>query len=119
VPSKYKYLDKALLTKINYLSDKVLKYNRTLPDEVIDALPDDKFFPITFTLLHEHRAGVPCEPHVRCIIAVPQIENVGRQLILDMEMGTYELLPDVELPDLPNRDGNEKIDSDQTAPVPA
>jgi hypothetical protein len=36
-----------------------------------------------------------------------------------MEMGTYELLPDVELPDLPNRDGNEKIDSDQTAPVPA
>lgn len=94
---KYKYIDKDLLLKINHISDKVLKYNRTLPETVIDALPDDKLFPIVFTLLHEHKAGKPCDPHVRCIIAVP--ENVGRQLILDVEMGMFELLPEVEIPD--------------------
>jgi nitrite reductase/ring-hydroxylating ferredoxin subunit len=58
VPRKVKYLDKHYLQIINRISDKVQKYNRTLPDKLIDALPDDKFFPITFTMMHEHRAGV-------------------------------------------------------------
>lgn len=96
---KYKYLDKHYLKLINHVSDKILKFNRTLPESVIDDLPDDKFFPITFTLLHEHRAGVPCEPHVRCMIAVPDKETGEMtQLLLDMDMSIYDVLPEVELP---------------------
>lgn len=102
---KYKYLDKHYLKIINHVSDKVLKYNRTLPDDVIDALPDDKFFPITFTLPHEHRAGVQCEPHVRCIIAVPEKETQNMtQLILDMDLSIFDVLPEVELPDVTEKE---------------
>ena len=95
---KIKYLDKQNLQRINYLSDKVLKYNRTLREDFVDSLPDDKFFPITFTMMHEHRAGVACEPHVRCMIAVPFNGGI-EQVILDMESGLYDLLPEAELPD--------------------
>lgn len=98
---KYKYLDKTNLLRINYLSHHVLKYNRTLPDELIDALPDDKLFPITFTMLHEHRAGVACEPHVRCIINAPNQTGVMQTLILDVDMVIYNCLPEVEIPDAP------------------
>lgn len=112
--NKYKYLDKHHLKQINHLSLHVLKYNRAIREDVIDALPEDKFFPITFTMLHEHRAGKPCEPHVRCIILTPGPENERQTLILDMEMGIFNLLPEVELPSRPD---NEKIDSDSSAPV--
>lgn len=96
---KYKYIDKHYLRIINHLSHDVLKYNRTLPDELIAALPDDTFFPIIFTLLHEHKAGVACEPHMRCIILTSPEEGQRQQLILDMEMGIFDRLPEVEVPD--------------------
>jgi hypothetical protein len=98
VPRKVKYLDKHYLQLINHLSQNVLKYNRTIREDVIDSLPSDKFFPITFTMMHEHRAGVACEPHVRCMIAIPYNGGV-EQVILDMEAGLYDLLPEAELPD--------------------
>jgi hypothetical protein len=102
--NKYKYLDKGVLDKINHTSRDIIKFNRALPQEVIDALPADKFFPVIWSMLHEHIAGVAVEPHMRCIIAVPAETGPegtrGRErLILDMEMGIYDLLPEVELPD--------------------
>lgn len=106
---KYKYLDKHYLKIINHVSDKILKFNRTLPESVIDELPDDKFFPITFTLPHEHRAGVPCEPHIRCMIAVPdKLTGDMTQLLLDMDLSIFDTLPEVELPDSATR---EKIEA--------
>lgn len=111
---KCKYIDKQLLKKVNHLSLHVLKYNRAIREDVIDALPDDKFFPITFSMLHEHKMGKPCDPHVRCIIATPGPDETRQQLILDMEMGIFELLPEIEVP---SRDDDEKIDSDQNDPV--
>lgn len=101
MPRKCKYIDKTNLQRINYLAQHVLKYNRAIQDEVVDDLADDKFFPITFTMLHEHRAGVPCEPHVRCMILVQDREGNRKQLILDMESGIYDLLPEIELPEQP------------------
>lgn len=93
-PKSYKYLDKDLLNKINYISREVMKYNRSLPQSVVDSLPDDKFFIITFSMLHEHIAGKPADPHVRCMIyAGPTVPHT---LILDMEMGLYDMLPTVE-----------------------
>jgi hypothetical protein len=101
---KYKYLDKDILNKINYTSRDIMKFNRALPQEVIDALPADKFFPIIWSMIHEHIAGRAVEPHMRCMIVVPSETGsegqTGRErLLLDMEMGMYDLLPEVELPD--------------------
>lgn len=110
--AKYKYLDKHYLNLINHISRDVIKYNRSLPQEIIDALPEDKFFPIVFTMMHEHIMGKQVEPHVRCIIAVPANKinespsefgfttNTRDRLILDMEMGLFDLLPEVELPEI-------------------
>lgn len=108
--NKYKYLDKEVLNNINHVSRDVIKYNRALPQNIIDALPDDKLFPINWCMLHEHIAGKAVEPHMRCMILVPILSspdrNAGRYqtLILDMEMGLFDLLPEVELPDTPVSD---------------
>lgn len=100
MPKKYKYIDKQCLQAVNHKTIHVLKYNRAIREDVIDALPDDKLFPIVFSMLHEHKAGVACEPHVRCIIMTPAGENDGRQqLILDMEMNVFDILPEIEIPD--------------------
>lgn len=96
---KYKYLDKENLKRINYLSLHVLKYNRAIREDAIDDLEDDKLFPITFSMIHEHRAGVACEPHVRCIISGRNKQGVHQQMILDMEIGLFNLLPEVEVPE--------------------
>ena len=106
MPNKYKYLDKEVLNNINRISRDVMRYNRSLPQNIIDALPDDKLFPISWCMMHEHIAGKVVEPHVRCMIIVPSLSGpegvTGRQtLILDMEMRLFDLLPDVELPDTP------------------
>jgi hypothetical protein len=92
----YKFVDKTILQRINHLAAHILKYNRAVPDEVIDALPDDKFYPISFAMVHEHRAGKPCEPHMRCIFLTPNRDTGDMQhLIIDVEMGLYDLLPSV------------------------
>lgn len=97
--AKYKYLDKHYLNLINHISRDVIKYNRSLPQEIIDALPDDKFFPIVFTLVHEHIMGKAVEPHMRCMIAVPSAGSSMDKLLLDMEMGLFNMLPEVDLPE--------------------
>lgn len=94
-----KYIDKKYLQIVNHLSTNVLKYNRTLPDSLVDALPEDKFFPIVFAMVHEHRAGKSCEPHMRCMFAVPDPTGEIQTALLDVEMGIYDLLPSVEIPD--------------------
>lgn len=96
---KFKYLDKELLAKLNDVSEKVLKYNRTIPNEVIDQLPADKFFIVSPLMVHEHRAGKACDPHMRCnIYAGPDAAHLG-YMILDIEMGLYDMLPEVDAPD--------------------
>lgn len=96
---KYKYLNKEYLDRINYLSRDVMKYNRSLPQELIDQLPEERFYIITFAMLHEHIACKPAEPHVRCLIyGGPDVPN---PMILDMEMGLYDMLPEVEAPAKP------------------
>jgi hypothetical protein len=96
-----KYFDKSLLKTINYFSSKILQYNRTLSPAFIDTLPDDKLFPVVFTLLHEHKAGQPCDPHMRCMIAVQDLAGNFHRVMLDVEMRLYERLPTAEVPDTP------------------
>ncbi len=93
-----RYVDKNLLDKINYISSKLMKYNRALPQEVIDSLPNDMFFIVIPLLVHEHIAGKPATPHMRCrIYTGPDLEAIrGHMLLLDIEMGMYELIPTFE-----------------------
>jgi hypothetical protein len=93
---KYKYLDKETLQKINYVSDKIMKYNRVLDPAAIDELPDGLFFPVVPVLIHEHIAGKPADPHMRCLIYTDFVGKVP--FILDIEMGLYDLLPSVVAP---------------------
>jgi hypothetical protein len=94
---KYKYIDKETLQKINYVSDKIMHYNRSIPAELVDALPNDLFFPVMPVLIHEHIAGKPADPHMRCLIYTDPLS--GRvPFILDIEMGLYDLLPEVNTP---------------------
>ena len=99
-----KYVDKNLLDKINHISSKLMKYNRTIPQEVIDSLPSDKFFIVTPLLVHEHIAGKPADPHMRCrIYTGPDLEAMrGHMLLLDIEMSMYELIPVFEHNPEPN-----------------
>ena len=90
----YKYLDKNLLERINAVSRDVLKYNRALPQDYVDKLPSDRFYVITWSMIHEHIAGQPAEPHMRCLIyGGPGVLN---PMILDMHMSFYDLLPETE-----------------------
>jgi hypothetical protein len=91
-------VDKNLLDKINYISTRLMKYNRTIPQAVIDSLPSDKFFIVMPLLVHEHIAGKPAAPHMRCRISPgPDLEELrGHMLLLDIEMGMYELIPTFE-----------------------
>jgi hypothetical protein len=93
---KYKYLNKEFLNRINHISRDVMKYNRSLPQDLIDRLPEERFYIITFSMLHEHIAGKPADPHVRCLIyGGPDVPN---PMILDVEMGLYDTLPEAEVP---------------------
>ena len=98
----YKVLDRDLLSKINDSSTHQFKYNRTIDPEFIAQLPENKLFPIVFTMMHEHRAGKACEPHVRAMIAVPspgETTGLSDRLILDISSYLFEVIPEITVPE--------------------
>jgi len=62
-----KIFDKADLTLANNLALK-LGYNRAIEPEYLKATPDDSLWAVTFNMIHEHKAGQPTEPHIRCML---------------------------------------------------
>ena len=100
MPKKIKYLDKDLLNKINHISQTIYHYNRTIPQHVIDALDPEKFVVVTFNMLHEHIAGKPADPHVRCIMQ-QSAQQPSEPMILDIPMDLYEVLPTHTIEDKP------------------
>lgn len=105
---KVKYLNKDQLDKVNKRAI-AKNYNRAVQQEFIDGLPDDLNFPITLTLVHEHAAGKPVEPHMRCRIMTGQaLFGPFHDIYVDIDMGMYEMLPEREIPDPPKRD-KEKV----------
>jgi hypothetical protein len=87
----FKYLNKEMLDKINHISATIFKYNRTIPQSVIDALDPDNLIVVSFSMVHEHIAGKPVDPHMRCMLYAGP--DAPQPLIVDMEMGLYDLLP--------------------------
>jgi hypothetical protein len=76
---------KDILKSVNTMA-LVQGYNRSVNKEFLDSLPDDKVFVPRYTLLHEHKAGKPCDPHVRCVF-----EHESDWFIIDVEMGCWEM----------------------------
>lgn len=98
----YKVLDRELLSKINDSSINQFQYNRTMEPSFIAQLPENKIFPIVFTMIHEHRAGKPCEPHVRAMIAVPKIgevDGLSDRIILDINSYLFDIIPEITVPE--------------------
>lgn len=90
---KIKYVNKELLRNINGVSERI-GFNRTIPENIIDALPDDKFYVVMPLMVHEHIMGKAAEPHMRCrIYAGPE----NPWLILDVDMTMYEFIPEHEI----------------------
>lgn len=62
-------------------------YNQAVTPEFLETLDDNKFYIPRITLLHEHKAGKPCDPHMRCVFDGPD-----GMFSIDVEMGCYEIL---------------------------
>jgi hypothetical protein len=103
MPRTFKYLNKELLDKINHTSQTIYHYNRTIPQRVIDALDPEKFVVVTFNMLHEHIAGKPADPHVRCIMQ-QSAQQPFEPMILDVPMDLYEALPTHTIEDKPTEE---------------
>lgn len=64
-----------------------LGYNRVTIPTYLEGLPEGFYTP-KFTLLHAHKAGQPCEPHVRCVF-----DHAGDYFFIDVETPIWEKLP--------------------------
>ena len=77
---------KDILKSVNTMA-RVQGYNRVTDDKFLDRLPDAFYIP-NIVLLHEHKAGKLCEPHVRCVFV-----HEGDYFFIDVEMGCWNMLP--------------------------
>lgn len=93
--STIKCFNKETLRKANKIAAK-RKYNRQLQDKFVSSLPDDKWFPAFFTMLHEHAQGEKVDTHVRCWIA---FDAEGTKAFIDCDMKLYNSLQEFEVPD--------------------
>ena len=78
---------KGILKSVNTMAQ-IQGYNRVVDETFLDRLPDDKFYTPKYALLHEHKAGKSCEPHVRCVF-----DHEGDYFFIDVEIGCWEKLP--------------------------
>ena len=77
---------KGVLKSVNTMAH-VQGYNRIANDTYLNGLPEAFYVP-KFVMLHEHKAGKPCDPHVRCVF-----DHDNDTFIIDVEMGCWEKLP--------------------------
>lgn len=94
---KFKYFTKDLLAIVNSRAI-ANNYNRAIEPDFIAQLPDNINFPVVLELLHEHAAGKPVAPHMRCRVMVgDSLAGPFYYVFVDVEMGMYEMLPEAEV----------------------
>lgn len=77
---------KGVLKSVNTMA-RVQGYNKVTDEKFLDGLPDAFYVP-KYVLPHEHKAGKPCELHVRCVF-----DYNGDMFAIDVEMGCWDMLP--------------------------
>lgn len=93
--TKVKCFNKETIRQANRIATR-RKYNRQLLDSFIKKLPDDRWFPIVFTMIHEHAMGIKVDPHVRCWV---MFDDKGTKAFIDCDMKLYNALVEFEVPD--------------------
>ena len=65
-------------------------YNRQLRDEVKDDIDPDGQHVLRYHFMHNHRAGSPCESHVRTVwMAKMKGQFLPAPLMIDIDMDTW------------------------------
>lgn len=65
------------------------KFNRQGMIECVRVLESHLKFPIVFEMIHEHKSGNVCEPHMRCVVLLDDKSNT---MMIDVDMPTYRSL---------------------------
>lgn len=71
-------------------------YNRQLDNKFVNSLPDDKWLPVVFTMIHEHANGYKVDPHVRCWV---EYDEKGSRFFIDCDMDIYNSLKKFDVPE--------------------
>jgi hypothetical protein len=98
-----KVFDKHSLITANNLAEK-LGYNRQIDPAYLNSVREDQLWVVTFTMIHEQKAGKPTEPHIRCMMYPMQqvgknqwkADRSGLPITIDVVPEIYERLPDTE-----------------------
>ena len=68
-------------------------YNRQLPTEIIETLDPEGIHVIEPLMVHEHAAGEPTEPHLRCQIYMKEQDSIQPRLaVVDFVSADVEAL---------------------------
>lgn len=99
---KVKYFTKPLLVAAAVAGQK-RGFNRQLDDKkLLKVLNPGYVYPVSLTLLHEHIAGKPVEPHIRAMIVV---NPDGDRVMLDISMDMFDALPEFDSDEAEAADG--------------
>lgn len=89
-----KYMTRKLLADFLKKQDE-WGFNRQIDPAAVRAVTKGQLrntrYPVQFVMVHEHKAGVPVEPHYRCMIV---LNEKGGSALIDMPVSYYDSLPD-------------------------
>mgnify|MGYP003650023387 FL=1 len=75
-------------------------YNRAVESDPLEKLLDNYDeeirFPILLSIVHEHKGGEPCEPHMRCEII---LGPTGPKILVDVDMDMFQRLERISFED--------------------
>lgn len=86
--------DKATLEKAVKLAIR-RKYNRCPSKDFVKSLPSGQWFPVVFTMIHEHAQGEKVAPHIRCWV---QYNEEGGRFFIDCDSKLFDSLPRFMVP---------------------
>jgi hypothetical protein len=88
-----RYFTKPDLIRAARIADE-REYNRRVKTELLEKELDDfGKFPVVFSMIHEHRAGLPVDPHIRAMIML----DAKQRVLLDVDWDLYHALPVAEI----------------------
>lgn len=91
-------LDTPTLRRLNEAADKK-GYNRVMTDEAMASLDPTGRHIISFSMPHEHAAGIKVAPHRRAMVLMKFTDREASEPVegmLDMEIDEFNALPEYE-----------------------